>query len=183
MDVQQVDPDTVTLIAGAGDDLFADPGTDGLVLSASKFTFETTGDFQFRAKVKVGFREKFDSGVLLGCFTDHKWFKICAEMDPQGNPRVVTVVTDGRSDDSNGTHLAADDIHLRISRIGATFALHSSPDGTRWDLVRYFTLNEPGDATLQVGIAAQSPAGPGTEVTFSEFGWKAAGLVDPRDGS
>ena len=182
-EAREVEPGVVTLTAGAKHDMFADPGSDSLVLSASAFTFETTGDFQFRARVKVHFQKKFDSGVLVGLFSDEKWFKICAEVDPLGHRRVVTVVTNGRSDDANHTLLVGDDIHLRITRTGAAFALHSSADGSLWDLARYFTLGEPGDRVLRLGIAAQSPAGEGTDATFSEFGWKAEGLSDNRDGS
>jgi len=42
---------------------------------------------------------------------------------------------------------------------------------------------EPGDSVLRLGIAAQSPAGDGTDATFSEFGWEAVGLSDARYGS
>jgi len=182
-DVHEVEPGTITLTAHTSDDLFADPSTDGLVMSASVFAFEATGDFQFRAKVKVDFQEKFDSGVLIGYFNDQSWFKICAEVDPVGRTRIVTVVTRDRSDDANSTYLVGDDIHLRISRMGRTFALHSSSDGSHWDLARYFTLGEISDTPLHVGIAAQSPAGNGTRATFSEFGWEGVGLSDPRDGS
>ncbi len=181
--VHEIEPGTVILTAGAGHDLFADPSTDGLVNSVSLFALDAVGDFQFRAKVGVRFQEKFDSGVLIGYFTEKKWFKICAEMDPLGGRRVVTVVTNGRSDDANSTHLVGDDVHLRITRTGTTFSLHASHDGVLWDMIRYFTLGTANDAKLRVGIAAQSPAGRGTTATFSEFGWKAVGLADARDGS
>ena len=130
-DVHELERGTITLAARAGDDLFADPSTDGLVMSASVFAFQTTGDFQFGAKVKVDFQEKFDSGVLIGYFNDQSWFKICAEVDPAGRARVVTVVKRDRSDDAKSTYLVGDDIQLRISRMGRTFALHSSNDGGR----------------------------------------------------
>jgi regulation of enolase protein 1 (concanavalin A-like superfamily) len=181
--VYQPDPETVVLTARAGDDLFADPNTETLVMSASTFAFETTGDFQFSARVSVDFTEKYDSGVLVGYFNDAQWFKICAEIDPLGQKRIVTVVTNGRSDDANGAHLARDDIYLRITRSGPTFALHASDDGMRWDLARLFALNATGETALQLGIAAQSPAGNGTRVTFSEFEWKTVDLGDSRDGS
>lgn len=181
--VDQSVPGAVTLTARAGDDLFADPATVGLVSSASLFTCETVGDFQFRAKVRVNFQADFDSGVLVGFFDENRWFKICAEVDPLGIRRVVTVVTNGRSDDANSTYIVGDDVHLRITRTGTVFALHASSDGDLWDLIRYFTLNQHQDEDLRVGIAAQSPSGHGTHANFSEFGWKDAGLSDPRDGS
>ncbi len=183
VDVHQAASGTVTLTAHAGDDLFADPSTDSLVASASLFTFETIGDFQFQAKVKVDFQASFDSGVLVGFFDDQVWFKICAEIDPLGIRRIVTVVTNGRSDEANSTHLVGEDVHLRITRTGGTFALHAASDGKHWDLIRYFALNQHNNEVLRVGIAAQSPSGDGTRATFSEFGWKDVGLSDPRDGS
>ena len=181
-DVHRSAPDRATLTARAGDDLFADPSTDAQVMSASLFTFETTGDFQFRAKVKADFQEKLDSGMLVGYFNDQKWFKICAEIDPLERPRVATVVANDRSDDANSTHLVGEDIHLCITRTGITFALRASSDGSHCDLARYFALNEVSDTTLQVGIAAQWPAGDGNGVIFSEFGWRAVDLSDPRGG-
>ncbi|MEO5534595.1 MAG: DUF1349 domain-containing protein [Pseudolysinimonas sp.] len=181
--VVQSDANAVTLVAKAGDDLFADPSGDGLVNTASLFTCEVTGDFQFSARIRVTFRAKFDSGALVGYFNDEAWFKICAEVDPLGQKRVVTVVTHGRSDDANSTFLVKEDVLLRIARTGKTFALHASNDGRRWDLVRYFTLNQNNDVALHIGIAAQSPAGEGTSVVFSDFRWQETGLQDSRDGS
>jgi len=92
-------------------------------------------------------------------------------------------VTNGRSDDADSTHLGREDIHLRIARTGSAFALHASHDGTQWALARYFILNEANDTRVRLGIAAQSSAGQGTPVTFSEFGWEAVAMSDTRDGS
>lgn len=180
-EIRQDTPNAVTLIARAGDDLFADPATADLVKTASLFTMPVDGDFQFQAKVAVDFRERFDSGVLVGICNDLQWFKICAELDTAGRRRVVTVVTNGRSDDSNSTYLPGGEVHLRISRTVNAFGLHASSDAKRWDLIRYFGL---GTTTgFRVGIAAQSPVGVGAEVTFSDFGWNNVGLLDFRDGS
>lgn len=175
-------PGIITLTARARDDLFADPGSDTLVMTASMFTFEAEGDFQFRARVLVDFVDTYDSGVLIGYLGPRRWFKICAELDPAGVRRIVTVVTEGLSDDANGSRIIGEAVHLRISRTGRAVALHSSEDGSRWSLARYFALT--GDADLlQLGIAAQSPAGSGTRATFSEFGWVTTGLASARDGS
>jgi hypothetical protein len=130
----------VEMRADAGDDLFFQPGADDKVSQLRILGAWTTDEFfQFSARVSVDFRATFDSAVLLGWLGPDRWFKICAEMDPQGRARIVSVVTRGRSDDSNGAFLTGDATHLRISRTGRVIALHSSHDGTAWDLVREST--------------------------------------------
>lgn len=115
--------DAIVLQADAGDDLFFEPGTNNRkqqlrVLGA----WTTLESLQFAARVQAEFHTDFDSGILLGWFAPDRWFKICAELDPQGRARVVSVVTRGRSDDSNGTFLTTDRTHLRIARIGRAIA-------------------------------------------------------------
>jgi regulation of enolase protein 1 (concanavalin A-like superfamily) len=174
----------VELTAAPRADLFLDPAGFDVAPDAERFLAPVAGDFQLSARVSVDFRSTFDSGVLIGYVDESTWFKICAELDPAGVPRVVSVVTrSGASDDSNGSPLSAAGTHLRIARLGRAFALHSSDTGESWSLVRYFALDIPEDRPIKIGILAQSPTGEGTAVRFEDVQFSTDRLQDVRDGS
>ncbi len=141
-------------------------------------------NFQLQAHVGVGFVADFDAGVLIGWVDENNWFKLCAERDPAGTPRIVTVVTRaGASDDCNSWLISRSGIHLRISRSGSTFAMHASEHGDAWTMVRYFTLGLAEGAAIRVGFLAQSPVEDGTTAAFSSIGFSNTALADLRDGT
>ena len=111
------------------------------------------GDLQLSARVSVGFASTFDAGVLLLYAGEPAWAKLCFELSPDGRPMVVSVVTRDLSDDANAFAVEAEEIWLRISRIGAASAFHASQDGRRWELIRHFALG----ADAELGFLAQSP--------------------------
>ena len=102
-----------------------------------------TGDFQLSARVRCTFAGTFDAGALLLWAGERQWAKLAFEVSPQGEPMVVSVVTDGRSDDANAFVVPGDAVWLRISRIGAACALHARLGGERWRFVRHFALPAP----------------------------------------
>lgn len=180
-----VDGDTLRLTAAAGADLFLDPrGAKRPRPDAERWTAPVDGDFQLQAHVSAGFTADFDSGVLLGWFDDDTWFKICAERDPAGITRVVSVVTrDGASDDCDSWPIGETGTFLRITRLGAAFALHASDNAERWNMVRYFSPGRPAGDTVRIGFVAQSPAGAGTWATFRDVRFSRSTLREVRDGS
>jgi len=93
---------------------------------------------------------------------------------------VVSVVTRDLSDDCNSAVVGADHVWLRVSRIGAAFAFHSSSDGATWNLVRHFAL--PPTDELLVGFEAQSPLGEGCTASFTEVDYAMQRLPDLRSG-
>ena len=139
------------------------------------------GDFQLSARVTVEFASTFDAGVLMLHAGERLWAKLCFEYSPRNEPMVVSVVTDGTSDDANAFVVVGNGVWLRVARLGPAFAFHASLDGERWELVRHFALplgDEPA-----VGFEAQSPTGEGCVVRFDEISFRAARLGDLRDGS
>ncbi|MCU1580755.1 MAG: uncharacterized protein QOD27_43 [Microbacteriaceae bacterium] len=179
-----VSDDEVRLIAAPLADLFLDPRGIKDPPDAERFVATVSGDFRLSAHVWVDYTTTFDSGVLLGHIDDSTWFKICAELDPRGIPRIVTVVTrNGASDDSNGWPIPDAGVFLRISRLGRIFALHASSDGVSWELARYFTMHIPAAQPVKIGILGQSPVGDGTTVVFSKFHFGTDTIADIRDGS
>lgn len=176
--------DGVALRCAARTDLFRSPAGNVTPPDAERYVAAVAGDFLLSAHVDVDFASLFDAGVLLGYVDGDNWFKLCAEFDPTGTPRVVSVVTrDGVSDDANSWPLGASGLFLRIARLGSAFALHTSPDGARWQLVRHFALSAAAEGGFSVGLMAQSPTGDGCRTRFTEVRFAAETLADIRDGS
>ncbi len=174
----------LVLSADAGADMFLDPVGTPSTADAERFVAPISGDFRLSAFVSPVFVSDFDSGVLIGYADPQNWFKLCAELDPGGTTRVVSVVTrDGKSDDCDSWPIDRPGIHLRISRLGPAFALHASGDGERWNMVRYFALGDPAPETVKIGFAAQSPSGEGTTATFTNIAFDTTRLTGVRDGS
>ena len=177
-----VGPDgTLHIVAGPSTDLFVDPAGGPAQLAAPRLMAAVEGDFQLSAHVKADLQATFDAGALVLHADDHRWVKLALERSPQGQAMVVSVVTDGLSDDANGRMVTADGVWLRISRIGAACALHASDDGARWDLVRHFAFAAPDGLTA--GFLAQSPTGERCTATFGGLDFVAQTLADLRDGS
>lgn len=176
--------DGIELTAGPRADLFLDPqGTDDPP-DAERFVAPIAGNFVLSALVTVNFENTFDSGVLIGYVAESTWFKVCAERDPQGIPRIVSVVTrQGASDDSNGWPLTLPGVYLRVARLGHAFALHASNDGSIWRLIRYFSLGVSDETPIKIGLLAQSPTGPGVTVRFEKIDFSVDQLTDLRNGS
>jgi uncharacterized protein len=175
--------DTVVLTGGPKSDLFIDPAGDGTGPDAGRFLGQPpAGDFTLRARVDVGFRTAFDAAVLLVHVSESVFAKLCFEYSPTGHPTVVTVVTRGTSDDCNSFEVDGTSVRLRITRSGRIWAFHASTDGTRWRLVRYFTLGEhESGQTARVGFLAQSPFGESCRAVLDEIAFSHGAPADLRD--
>ncbi|HEY1318207.1 MAG TPA: DUF1349 domain-containing protein [Gaiella sp.] len=177
----QVTGSRLTIEAGGATDWFADPADAAHLLSNAPALLATTsGDFLLSARVTVAFASVFDAGVLMVHVDERCWAKLCLEYSPQAEPTIVSVVTNGSSDDANGVLASGNEAWLRIARIGSAFAFHASRDGARWELVRYFRLGS-GDE-VRIGFEAQSPTGEGCVATFDEVRFEARRLRDLRGG-
>jgi regulation of enolase protein 1 (concanavalin A-like superfamily) len=140
------------------------------------------GDFQFSAKITVGFRSQYDAGVLLIWSDENYWAKFCFEYSPNSNPMVVSVVTLNVSDDANSFIVPDNSIWYRVSRQDNVYALHAATDGKIWQLIRVFTLGKE-TKNHKVGFLAQSPTGEGCEILFEEINFLQKRLIELRDGS
>jgi uncharacterized protein len=171
----------ITIAAGPRTDLFVDPAGGEPVLNAPMLLSGADGDFLLSARVRADLRATFDAGALMLHAGERTWAKLALERSPQGEAMIVSVVTREVSDDANGPVVVGDGVWLRVARIGATCALHSSIDGERWDLVRHFALDAPNG--LAAGFLAQSPTGEGCAATFDDVRFAKRTLADLRDGS
>jgi uncharacterized protein len=176
----------LTLTAAANTDLFIDPAATDLadLPDAGRFAgLPPAGDFTLAAQVSVNFASMYDAGVLLLHARERHWAKLCFEYSPQRRPTAVTVVTRGTSDDCNSFEVDGDTLWLRITRTGAAWAFHASPDGTWWRLLRYFSLTGDAADLVRVGFMAQSPAGEGCAATFDQITFRPGAPSNLRDGS
>jgi uncharacterized protein len=172
---------TVTGVAGANTDLFVDPAGSAPRTDAHRLLADPPDDdFQLLARVEVDFASTYDAGVLLLWAGEDTWAKLCFEFSPDAVPMVVSVVTRGVSDDANGFTEKSSAIWLRISRQSGAYAFHASTDGSRWHLIRHFSL---GEARPHIGLEVQSPMGPGCTARFSRIAYRPNGLTDLRDGT
>ncbi|MDA8368715.1 MAG: DUF1349 domain-containing protein [Nocardiopsaceae bacterium] len=172
------DSSTLVVRAGAGTDLFTDPGGDAQFANAPALVGSVDGDFMLSARVRLDLTSTYDAAVLLLYTGEDTWAKLCLELSPQGKPTIVSVVNRGVSDDCNSFPVESDDVRLRISRLGSAFAFHVRTDGHFWHLIRYFAL----DGAPEVGFCAQSPLGDGRTVRFEDIEYSAKTLTDPRSG-
>ena len=170
----------LTIAAPARSDLFINPPDGEPTATAPCLLGPVEGDFQLSARVRCTFAGTFDAGALLLWAGERCWAKLAFEVSPQGEPMVVSVVTDGRSDDANAFVVHDDAVWLRISRLGAACALHARLDGEDWRFVRHFALAAPDG--LRAGFLVQSPLGDGATARFDEIGFVPERLADLRSG-
>lgn len=164
-----ISPTELEMAAPANTDLFISPDGKHRANASPRLLFRPEGPFVLTAKVRPDFKTRWDAGVLM-LFNDPEHFvKFCFEQDFQGTPRIVSVVCNGVADDCNSAPVTGGEVWLRVvgSVPGDTFALYSSGDGKKWFPIRTFRMQRTD--TLRVGFSAQSPAGPGCTVRFSDI--------------
>jgi len=169
----------LTITAPAKSDWFVDPQGAVNVSNAPVLLFPTSGTCMLSAQVTANHAATYDAGVLMVYENPLAWAKFCLELSPQGLATIVSVVTKGISDDCNA--FAVDGpVYLRVSRLEGAYAFHVSEDGNRWNLIRYFKLEDHQNA--QMGFLAQSPTGSGCTVYFRDIRFEPRLLTDIRSG-
>ena len=171
----------LTIKAAAKTDMFLDPQNEYAVVNSPLALFTPASTFMLSSKVKVDFKSDYDAGVLVLYAGKNKWAKLCFEYSPQKKPTLVSVVSNGVSDDANHGEVGKNEVYLRISRLGSSvFAFHYSMDGKQWRLLRYFRL-ESNDA-VRTGFSSQSPTGNSCVSVFSEIFYSSTKLKNIRSG-
>lgn len=165
--------------AEAKTDYFIDPAGLSPQSNGHFFYTKQNGDFTFSTSVQVEMKASYDAGCLLVMIDEENWAKLCLEFCYE-KPMLVSVVTQGVSDDSISSAVPQESVHLRVTRFDDCFAFHYSLDGQRWELIRYFRLQT--EKPIKVGIAAQSPTGRGCLVSFSHLSVSPKPVREIRSG-
>jgi regulation of enolase protein 1 (concanavalin A-like superfamily) len=86
------------------------------------------------------------------------WIKLAFENSDATGPGIVTVVTNGTSDDANGAILNREKkIWLAMIRKDNIYSMHWSKDGKNYNMTRLTKMLETD--VVSIGIEAQSPVG------------------------
>ena len=154
----------LTIRSGKQTDWFVDPFDGTVHNTAPMLLFGPADDYVLSARVKVGFKAKWDAGALVVWADDHHWAKLSFELSPAGQPTMVTVVTRGLSDDCNSIPISGNTVHLQIAKSGSAYVFYSSSDGKNCQVLRVFNMGER--LKPRVGFESQPPAGEGGEAAF-----------------
>lgn len=159
--------DTVTIKAGARQDYFNDP--DGKLSNNTAPVLlakvDNTKPFTLVAQVTPRFDAMYDAGALYLFVSEKLWQKFAFERDERGATRIVSVRTNGTSDDNNHEAIREQAAWLKMSSDTRTIGLYFSTDRKTWHLARLYKNGYP--ATVHVGLSTQSPVGDGTSATFA----------------
>jgi regulation of enolase protein 1 (concanavalin A-like superfamily) len=177
----RVEDGALTIDAPARTDLFHDPAGGAPQTGAPRLLGAVDGDFQLWARVSCTFDGDFDAGALLLWSGEQAYVKLAFEVSPAGVPGVVSVVTDGLSDDANAFDAPVDTVWLRVARSGAACALHARLGDEQWSFVRHCPL-PAGGSGLRAGFLAQAPRGDGATARFEQIGFTPERLEDLRSG-
>ena len=154
------------LKAKPNSDMVVDAQSGNVVSNAVYLADEITGDFAFSACVSHDFRSTYDACCLIAYAHDTLWSKACFECTEEGEHAVVTVMTNGRSDDANSVRIEENRVWLQICRHGDVISVQYSTDGKEWTFVRILSMPLP--ETVRLGLLAQSPVGEGGEFRFED---------------
>ena len=141
---------------------------------------EVAGDFTAVASATATLADFGDAAALTVRSDPSHWFKICIERSPIGEIAIVSVVTNGWSDDSNGELIDSPVAKLRISRKGNAFGMNYSIGENPWRFVRAFSFELP--ETVQVGVHAQAPFQAGCSAVIRSFTLSDTPIDDLRSG-
>lgn len=171
------------LYANAGTDWFFHPAGSSRQNDVPALCLETFAPVvQLVARVAVDFGSTYDAGALFVRTAADQWAKIAYERNSQAIPTIVSVVTRGTSDDSDGPLHPVGPVWLRVAVDRATVAMHYSTDGKLWHFLRFFALDRDEGAPVAIGLAAQSPLGTGCCAKFVDVRLAYAALADLRHG-
>lgn len=174
--------DSLVIKAGAATDLFINPQRTAEAVDAPHLLACAKGDFLLSARLRADLARPYDAGGLLVWLNDRAWAKLGLELSAQHEPEVVSVVTRGTSDRASGFVVTGGEVWMRVARVGAAYAFHTSLDGRYWRLIRHFSLYTSSDAP-SYGFFAQSPLGAGCSAGFDRLAFESRRLAGLIDGS
>ena len=118
---------------------------------------DNTKPFTLTAKVTPEFTAEglYNAADLFVYVNDTLWQKLAFEQDEYGNHRIVSVRTQGTSDDNNHDKIDAKSVYMKISSDTRTIASYYSLDKKEWHMVRLYRNYYPD--SIYLGISSQCP--------------------------
>lgn len=140
-------------------DFFCDPDgkLSNTTLPILLVPVDNTRPFTLVARVTPEFTAEglYNAADLFVYANDSLWQKLAFEQDEYGNHRIVSVRTQGTSDDNNHDKLDVASVYLKISSDTRTIASYYSTDRKEWHMVRLYKNYYPKD--IYLGISSQCP--------------------------
>ena len=111
--------------------------------------------FTFTTRVESSIDKIYDAGAVYIFVDNSRWLKFAFERDEKLRCRVVTVKTEGSSDDNNHDIIEQDHVYMRVSSNTKQIGFYYSLNGADWNLARIYRNEYP--AKIWLGISSQSP--------------------------
>ena len=167
--------------ASKGSDFFNNPENHEVTASGHFLFTERSKDFVATAQVKPNFSATWNACALMLHIDSTHWIKFGFENSDATGKSIVSVVTKGTSDDSNGAILNdRESIWLRIIKKGAIYAMHWSTDGQQYHMARLSAM--PEAPAVKIGIEAQCPVGEPATHEILYFSMEEKTVADLRKG-
>ena len=165
--IELLSDSALVLSAGEKTDLHNPASGTAFFNNAPKLLFTPTEDFDFSAKVKPDFDQRYDGGAVLIYSDRDNWAKILFQYTGDKLLLGNSVVRNKITDDSYFNIPQNREIYLRVRKVGKVFTFLTSQDGKQWDVVRDFVYHKTGN--MMIGFYSQSPVGADCRVEYSEI--------------
>lgn len=169
--------DSLVIEAPAGTDLYRDSYGSYLPNNAPRLLFLADSNFILTVHILQDFSGEWNAGGIILEGDSSHWIKFNFEKDNTGAKRIVSVVTNGYSDDVNGVELPANEVALKMAKAGNVIILYYSADGRTWHIARRLRFEFAGP--LQAGFLVQAPGATSNTVHFSHITYQLAKVVNP----
>ncbi|MDU1891475.1 MAG: DUF1349 domain-containing protein [Dysgonomonas sp.] len=164
----KVENDCLIIDAPAKTNYFISPDGSRFEASAPILLTEidNTKAFTFTTRMESAIEKIYDAGKVYIYVDNNRWLKYAFERDEKNRCRVVTVRTEGSSDDNNHDIIGQDFVYVRISSNVKQIGFYYSLDGKEWNLARIYRNEYP--EKIWLGVSSQSPK-EGNNVTSFEY--------------
>ena len=178
----QVTENKVVINSGPKSDFFNEPDGKQNYSNAPMLLslINNKEPFTFVAKVSPAFSETYDAGAVYMYVNNNNWLKFAFELDEKKLARIVTVRTNGTSDDNNHDVIGDKSVYLKVSSNTESIGFYYSKDSINWQLVRVYKNDFPNSPFI--GISSQSPLGSGISTTFESIVLTNKSVKDFRMG-
>jgi len=127
-----------------------------------------SGNFVMTSKVKFLPVHQYDQAGLMVRADGNCWIKTSVEYEEHEPPKLGAVVTNGGYSDWSVQNFdpARNELWLRIARKNSDFLVEHSQNGQTWELLRIAHLHVQPSVSMDSGVYACSPQGPGFRAEF-----------------